>query len=69
MKQMLVVWQTWMPHNSEPAPQFEISIRRSSNRKLYRKISIQFRKISNYGIASSFRVARIGWGLEGEVNE
>ena len=69
MEQMLVIRCGRISRDSEPVSQFEISIKRNPNKALYRKIRIQFRKISNYGIASSFRVAMIGRGLEGEVNE
>ena len=44
----------------EPASQFKITAKRISNRALYLKIIIQFRKISNYGIASLARGGVVG---------
>jgi len=41
------------PHPTEEAIlQFKIPTKRSQNRALYRKISIPFRKISDYGTSS-----------------
>jgi len=41
-----------MPLILEAVPQFKNSAKRSPSRALYRKISIQYRKISNYGTSS-----------------
>lgn len=43
------------PCNKEAVSQFKIMTKRRPNRELYLKISIQFRKISNYGTASKLR--------------
>jgi len=44
-----------MPPNLEAVQQSKISTKKSQNSALYRKISIHFQKISNYGTSSSFR--------------
>jgi len=44
----------------EAVSQFKISTKRSPNEALYRKISIQFRKISNYGTSSLLRGGTAG---------
>ena len=49
-----------MPRNSEAVSQSTISTKRSPNKMLYRKISIQSRKISNYGTSSSLRGGMVG---------
>ena len=41
----------------EAVPQFKIPTKRSQNRVLYPKISIHFRKISDYGTSSLLRGA------------
>jgi hypothetical protein len=39
-------------HSLEAVSQFEIPTKRSPDRAVYRKISIQYRKKSNYGTSS-----------------
>jgi len=43
------------PLNEEVESQFKIATKRSLNSALYQKISILFRKISNYGASSKFQ--------------
>ena len=49
-----------MPRNSEAVSQFKITTKRSTDRTLYRKTSIRFREISNYGTDSSLRGGMAG---------
>jgi len=49
------------PRNEEAVPQFKITTKRSADRTLYRKTSIRFREISNYGTDSELRGILGGW--------
>jgi hypothetical protein len=49
-----------MPRNLEAVPQFKITTKRSTDRALYRKTSIRFREISNYGTDSLLRGGVVG---------
>ena len=51
-----------MPLNLEAVSQFKVRAKRRPNRDLYLKISIRFRKISNYGTAPLF-----GGGADGAL--